>query len=70
MPTPPSPARSCSSSTITAIIQIIQQARTRNVPLVLQYDPSKRWQTLGFEPLKVLATKDDLVEFVAKETAS
>ncbi len=50
------------SSTITAIIQIIQEARTRGTRLVLSYDPSKRWQKLGFEALRVFVKDDGLLE--------
>jgi hypothetical protein len=49
------------SSTITAIIQIIQEARSRGTRLVLSYDPSKRWQKLGFEALRVFVKDDGLL---------
>lgn len=56
------------SSTITAIIQIIQEARTRGTKLVLSYDPSKRWQKLGFEALRVFVKDDGLLSLEGTET--
>jgi hypothetical protein len=53
------------SSTITAIIQVIQDARARSVKLVLAYDPSKRWQKLSFDALKVFVRDDGLIELRA-----
>jgi hypothetical protein len=50
------------SSTITAVIQIIQEARSRGTRLVLVYDPTKRWQKLGFEALRVFVKDDGLLE--------
>ncbi|HEY4240840.1 MAG TPA: hypothetical protein VGM88_13550 [Kofleriaceae bacterium] len=49
------------SSTITAIIQLIQESRARGIKLVLVYDQSLKWQKLSFDALKVFA-KDDLLE--------
>jgi hypothetical protein len=43
------------SSTITAIIQLIQDARAKNVPLTLVYDASSKTQKLSFEALRVFA---------------
>jgi hypothetical protein len=40
------------SSTISALIQIINAAHAEKVPLVLSYDDSLRWQTLSFDALK------------------
>ncbi len=53
------------SSTITAIIQVIQDARARAVKLVLVFDPSKRWQKLSFDALKVFVRDDGLIELRA-----
>ena len=50
------------SSTITAIILLIQEARTRGTRLILAYDASKRWQKLGFEALRVFVKEDGLLE--------
>lgn len=52
------------SSTITAIIQLIQDARARGVRLVLVYDQALKWQKLSFDALRVFA-KDDLLELRA-----
>ena len=43
------------SSTITSIIKLIQDARSRPVKLVLVYDPSLKWQKLSFDALRVFA---------------
>lgn len=48
------------SSTITALIQMIQEARTRKIKLVLTYDAAVKWQRLSFEALRVFA-KDELL---------
>lgn len=50
------------SSTITAIIQIIQQARNESVPLVIAYDEGKNWQKLSFEALSVFVKGDGLLQ--------
>lgn len=50
------------SSTITAIIQIIQDARAKAVKLVIVFDPARRWQKLSFDALKVFARDDGLME--------
>jgi hypothetical protein len=49
------------SSTITSIIQLIQDARSAAVRLVLVYDGTLKWQRLSFDALRVFA-KDDLLE--------
>jgi hypothetical protein len=49
------------SSTITVMIQFIQEARTRAVPLVMVYDQALKWQKLSFVALRVFAT-DELFE--------
>ena len=49
------------SSTIGAIIQLIQDARARSIKLILVYDQALKWQKLSFEALRVFA-KDDLLE--------
>lgn len=55
------------SSTITAIIQIIQEARARGTRLILVYSAAKRWQKLGFEALRVFVKDDGLLELSALE---
>jgi hypothetical protein len=48
------------SSTITSIIQLVQDARACGVKLLILYDRELRWQRLSLEPLKVFA--NDLLE--------
>ena len=49
------------SSTITSIIQLIQDSRARQVKLVLVYDQTLKWQKLSFDALRVFA-RDGLLE--------
>ncbi|TMQ10607.1 MAG: STAS domain-containing protein [Deltaproteobacteria bacterium] len=49
------------SSTISSIIQLIQDSRARSVKLVLVYDQALKWQKLSFDALRVFA-RDDLLE--------
>ncbi|MEM6929873.1 MAG: hypothetical protein AAF602_23250 [Myxococcota bacterium] len=46
------------SSTIGAIVQLIQQARARNVKLSMIYNGQQRWQRMSFEALKVFDKGD------------
>jgi hypothetical protein len=52
------------SSTITSIIQLIQDSRARAVRLILVYDQQLKWQKLSFDALRVFA-KDELLELRA-----
>jgi hypothetical protein len=52
------------SSTITSIIQLIQDSRARGIKLVLVYDHALKWQKLSFDALRVFA-KDELLELRA-----
>jgi hypothetical protein len=45
------------SSTITSIIQLVQDARTRGVHMVIHYDGGLSWQRMSFEPLRVFANE-------------
>lgn len=56
-----------SSATITAIVQIIREASSRQTPLTLSYDATKGWQKLGFEALRVLATPGGVLSLVEVE---
>jgi hypothetical protein len=49
------------SSTITSIIQLIQDSRARSVKLVLVYDQALKWQKLSFDALRVFA-RDAMLE--------
>lgn len=53
------------SSTVTAIIQIIQLAHDRSVRLAIVFDPRLRWQRLTFDALKVFARGDGWFEMRA-----
>jgi hypothetical protein len=50
------------SSTITAVIQLIQDARSAGVKLVLVYDKSLKWQKLSFDALRVFVRDDGKLE--------
>ena len=49
------------SSTITALIRLIQNARNAGVQLLMVYDQNLKWQRLSFDALRVFA-RDDLLE--------
>ena|SRR6266545_1059449 len=51
------------SSTITSIIQLVEDARRRSVRLVIFFDREVRWQKMSLEPLRVFA--NDLFELRA-----
>jgi hypothetical protein len=51
-----------SSSTITCVIHLIQDARGQGVKVALLYNPSHKWQKLSFEALRALAKADGLLE--------
>lgn len=50
------------SSTITAIIQLIQDARAHNLRITLYFDPLVKWQKLSFDALRVFSKGDGLLE--------
>jgi hypothetical protein len=45
------------SSTVTVIIQIIQEAKQKGVNLELVYDSHLKWQKLSFDALEVVARR-------------
>ena len=53
------------SSTITAIIQLIQEARSKAVKLTITFDHGVKWQKLSFDALRVFSKGDGLLEFRA-----
>ena len=53
------------SSTLTAIIGVVQQARHRQVRLVIVFDKTLKWQKLSFDALRVLGKGDNLLEIRA-----
>ena len=48
------------SSTITALIRLIQLCRKTSVKLVMVYDQTLKWQRLSFDALRVFEKNDDL----------
>ena len=48
------------SSTITALIKLIQVCRKTSIKLVMVYDQSLKWQRLSFDALRVFEKNDDL----------
>ena len=50
------------SSTITSIIQFIQDSRARSIKLILVYDQALKWQKLSFDALRVFERADGLLE--------
>ncbi|HEY0189757.1 MAG TPA: hypothetical protein VGC42_01460 [Kofleriaceae bacterium] len=43
------------SSTISSILELVQDARRRAIKLVLVYDPARTWQQLSFDALRGFA---------------
>jgi hypothetical protein len=50
------------SSTVGTVIQLIQEARKRDVKLILVFKETLRWQKLSFEALKIFQKDDGLLE--------
>ena len=48
------------SSTITALIRLIQACRKGGLKLAMVYDQSLKWQRLSFDALRVFEKNDDL----------
>ena len=53
------------SSTITAIIALIQDARNQGVRLTLTYQGSLKWQRLSFDALQMFAQDDGMFQVKA-----
>ena len=53
------------SSTITSVIEMINEARAHAVPMVISYDGKVTWQKVTFEALKVFVKSDGLLELRA-----
>jgi hypothetical protein len=53
------------SSTITALIRLIQTARGKGVKLAFVYDPNLKWQRLSFDALRVFEKGDRAFELVS-----
>jgi hypothetical protein len=56
------------SSTITCIIHLIQDARTKGVKVMIVFNPAHKWQKLSFEALRAFAKADGLLELRASES--
>ena len=50
------------SSTITAIIGLVQKARARATRLVIVFDKAQKWQKLSCDALRVLGKGDGMLE--------
>jgi hypothetical protein len=57
------------SSTILSIIKVIQEARHKSVRLEVVYDPTRKWQRLSFDALRIFDRSDALFALRAMETA-
>ncbi len=53
------------SSTITALIQLLQDARSQGIKVVILFDKALKWQKLSFDALRVFAKGDDLLQIRA-----
>jgi len=53
------------SSTISALIRLIQSARGKGVKLAFVYDPNLKWQRLSFDALRVFEKGDRAFELVS-----
>jgi hypothetical protein len=49
------------SSTVAALIHLIQSARSRDVRLIFVYDQNLKWQKLSFDALRVFVRSDGLL---------
>lgn len=50
------------SSTLAALIALVQQAHGKGIKLVIRFDRALKWQRLSFDALRVLAKGDGLLE--------
>jgi hypothetical protein len=50
------------SSTVGALIYLIQDARGRQLPLVFVYDQKLKWQKLSFDAMRVFVKSDGLLQ--------
>jgi len=57
------------SSTITALIALIQQLRDSKVQLRLHYNAALKWQKMSFDALKVFETPDGMLQIFGKGEA-
>lgn len=50
------------SSTITAVIRIMQLLQSKSIGLNIVYDPNLRWQKLSFDGLKIFEQSNKLLQ--------
>lgn len=50
------------SSTVGALIYLIQDARGKQIPLVFVYDQKLKWQKLSFDAMRVFVKSDGLLQ--------
>ena len=50
------------SSTVAALIHLLQDARGKQVPLVFVYDRNLKWQKLSFDAMRVFVKSDGLLQ--------
>lgn len=50
------------SSTVTALIQFIREARAQGTALAITFDGRQKWQALSFEALKSFELPDGLLQ--------
>jgi hypothetical protein len=53
------------SSTITALIQFIQETKSKGIKLSISYSAALKWQKLSFDALRVFTKDNALLEFHA-----
>lgn len=53
------------SSTITSIIQVIQDMRQKRLAMVIVFAENIKWQKLGFDALRIFDKGDRLLSFKA-----
>ena len=53
------------TATITTVIHYVKELRNRQVPLVLSYDASQKWQRVFFDALGMLAKADGRLKIIA-----
>lgn len=58
------------SSTITVLIQYIEDLRKRNVSLSMCYDETLKWQKLSFAALRIFEKQDGLFSLRPKKGAA
>ena len=58
------------SSTVTAVIQFIREARAQGTTLAILFDGDQKWQALSFEALKSFELPDGLLQIRSTHSPS